>query len=217
MLKTLLKWGWYPAVITALAVVALIYGWRIEYVVPALVVILAIGSVVVAIGARDKQMGIAAARLQQLADYFSRRFMGTSSLSIFAIINTLFNTETPKLWEWARSCDMARRIFNTWCNSFVARMQNDIRAKKLAVFLSTYLNELWAITDLYYEYAQQFYEIAENSEIPPETLDQYNKFVMEYNAFVQDFRDTIADLRKVAKTSIDPPSVKFAKELTRLK
>ena len=91
MLKTLLKWGWYPAAITALAVAALIYGWRIEYVVPALIVILAIGSVVVATGVRDKQVAIAAARLQQLADYFSRRFMGTSSLSIFAIINTQLN------------------------------------------------------------------------------------------------------------------------------
>jgi hypothetical protein len=37
---------------------------------------------------------------------------------------------------------------------------------------------------------------------------------VEYNAFVQDFRDNIGELRKVARTEIEPPAVKFAKELS---
>lgn len=216
MIKNLAKWGWYPALITALAVLSLIYQWPIEVVVPSLIVILAIGLVVAVIGARDKQLELASLRLRQLADYFDRRFMGTSSLSIFAIINSLFNIDNPKLWEWARSCDMSQRIFNTWCSSFVGKGESDFRTRKFAAYLCTYLNELWSINNHYYEFVQQFHEIAEGVEIPKETASQYNNFVMEYNAFVQDFRDTIADLRKVAKTGIDPPSVKLARELTKL-
>ena len=215
MLKNLAKWGWYPALITALAVIGLIRQWPIEAVVPALIVILAIGLVVAVIGAREKQLELSSLRLRQLADYFYRRFMGNSSLSIFAIINSLFNIDNPKLWDWARACDMSQRVFNTWCSSFVGRMESDIQTRKFAAYLCTYLNELWSINDHYYEFVQQFYEIAENIEIPRETADQYNKFVAEYNAFAQDFRDTISELRKVAKTGIDPPSVKFAKELVK--
>jgi len=215
MLKTLAKWGWYPALITALAVLGLIYQWPIEAIVPALIVILAIGLVVAVIGAREKQLELSALRLRQLADYFERRFMGNSSLSIFAIINSLFNIDNPKVWDWARACDMSQRIFNTWCSSFVGRMESDIKTRKFAAYLCTYLNELWSINDHYYEFVQQFYEIAENIETPRETADQYNKFVVEYNAFAQDFQDTIGELRKVAKTGIDPPSVKFAKELIK--
>ena len=59
--------------------------------------------------------------------------------------------------------------------------------------------------------------MAENTEIPREITDQYNKFVMEYNAFVQDFRGNISELRKVVKTGIDPPGVKLARELSGLK
>ena len=217
MIKNLVKWGWYPALITALAVLGLIYQWPIEAVVPSLIVILAIGLVVAVIGARDKQMELAALRLRQLADYFDRRFMGTSSLSIFAIINSLFNIDNPKLWDWARSCDMSQRIFNTWSSSFVGKVESDFRTRKFAVYLCTYLNELWSINNHYYEFVQQFYEIAEGVEIPKETAGQYNKFVMEYNAFARDFQDTIAELRKVAKTGIDPPSVKLARELIKLK
>jgi hypothetical protein len=208
MLKSLTKWGWYPALITALAVLGLIYQWPIEVIVPALIVILAIGLVMAVIGAREKQMERASMRLRQLADYFNRRFMGNSSLSIFAIIDSLFNIYNPKLWDWARACDMSRRIFNTWCGSFAGRMEGDFRVRKFTVYLNTYLNELWSINDHYYEFVQQFCEIAENVEVPREAVDQYNKFVMEYNAFVQDFRDTIAEMRKVARTGIDPPQCK---------
>jgi len=50
-------------------------------------------------------------------------------------------------------------------------------------------------------------------QLPRETIDLYNRFVAEYNSFVQDFRDNISELRKVARTEIEPPSVKFAKEV----
>ena len=112
---------------------------------------------------------------------------------------------------------MSQRIFNTWCNSFIGRMESDIRTKKLAVYLCANLNELWSINNHYYDFIDQFYEMTEKTEIPQETIDQYNKFMMEYNAFAQDFRDNIGELRKVAKTVIEPPSVKFAKELSVVK
>ena len=182
-----------------------------------LIVILVIGLVVVAIRAREKKLELSSQKLRQLAGYFTRRFTGNSSLSIFAIINSLFKTELPELWDWARACDMAQRIFNTWCNSFIDRVESDIRTRGFGVYLRTYLNELWLVNNHYHEFVEQFYEVAERVEIPPETVDQYNRFVMEYNAFAQDFRDNISELRKVAKTEIEPPSVKFAKELSVVK
>jgi len=59
--------------------------------------------------------------------------------------------------------------------------------------------------------------VAESVEIPRETIDLYNRFVMEYNAFANDFRDNISELRKFTDTEIEPPSVKFAKELPVVK
>ena len=140
--------------------------------------------------------------------------MGDSTLSIFVIIDSLFNIDNPSLWDWARACDMSRRIFNGWCNSFVNRMESDIGATKLADYLSTYLNELWLITSQYFDFVEQFYEIAAKVEVPQETIDQYHKFVMEYNAFAQDFREHITELKSIARTGIEPPSVKFAVELS---
>jgi len=40
---------------------------------------------------------------------------------------------------------------------------------------------------------------------------------MEYNAFAQNFRDNITELRNVARTEIEPPSVKLARELVKVK
>ena len=73
------------------------------------------------------------------------------------------------------------------------------------------------LTTHYYEFIEQFYEVATQVEIPRETINQYNRFVAEYNNFAQDFRDSISELRKVARIEIDPPSVKFAKELSVVK
>ena len=213
MLKTIVKWGWYPAIITALAVAGLIYAWPIEAMIPTLIIILAIGLVVTIISIREKQMELSSLRIRQLTDYFNRRFTGNSSLSIFVIINTLFNIDNPKLWDWARACDMSQRIFNSWCSSFVGRSESDISARKRAIYLGNHLNELWSITNHYYDFVEQFYDIAQSVEIPRETLDQYNRFVTEYNAFVQDFQTAISELRRVAKTGIEPGSVRLAKEL----
>jgi len=213
MLRTIVSWGWCPILITALAVVGFIFEWEIWVVAPYLFIILAIGLVIAVVRAREKQLELSSQRLRQLAGYFNRRFTGTSSLSIFAIIDSLFNIDNPELWDWARACDMVQRIFNTWCDSFIDRVESDIRTRRFDIYLRTYLNELWLVNSHYYEFIEQFYEIAQKVEIPKETIDQYNRFVVEYNAFAQDFRDNISGLKKVAKTEIEPPSVKFAKEL----
>jgi len=216
-LKTLVNHGWYPTLITALALVGFFRGWPVEIIAPVLIILLCIGLVVVAIRAREKQLGLVAVKLRQLAEHFNRRFMGDSSLSIFVIIDSLFSMENPKLWDWARACDMSQRIFNSWCNSFISRVESDISSRRFADYLHTYLDELWLITSRYHDFVEQFYEVAEKIEIPPETIDQYNKFVMEYNAFVQDFRDNIGELRKIVRTGIEPPSVKLARELVKVK
>ena len=217
ILRTIVGWGWCPILITALAIAGYVYGWPIGAVIPALAIILVFGLVVAATGAKEKELELLSLRLKELAGHFNRRFAGNSSLSIFAIIDSLFNIDNPKLWDWARACDMSQRVFNTWCSSFIGRVESDIRTRRLTVYLRTYLNELWLVNSHYYEFVEQFYEIAEKVEIPPETVDQYNRFVMEYNAFAQDFRDSISQLRKIAKTEIEPPSVKFANELPVVK
>jgi len=216
-LSAVARWGWFPVLITAVAVIGFIYEWPIGAVIPVMVVILIIGFTLVVMGAKEKQLEHWTLRLRQLAGYFNRRFMGNSSLSIFAIIDSLFNIDNPKLWDWARACNMAQRIFNTWGSSFINRVESDIRTRRFDVYLRPYLNELWLVNSHYYEFIEQFYEIAENVEIPRETIDQYNRFVTEYNAFAQEFRDNISELKKFAKTEVEPPSVKFAKELPLVK
>ncbi|MFC1915946.1 hypothetical protein ACFLW4_04550 [Chloroflexota bacterium] len=216
IIKTLVNRGWYPALITALAVVGYIYEWPIRAIVPTLIILLGIGLVVMVIKAREKQLEISSVKLKQLAEYFNRRFMGDSSLSIFVIIDTLFGIENPQLWDWARACDMAQRIFNSWCDSFINRLESDVGIRRFTDYLYTYLNELWLITSRYYDFIEQFYEVAEKVETPQETIDQYNKFAMEYNAFAQNFRDNITELRNIARTGIEPPSVKLARELVKM-
>ncbi len=216
MSKTLINWGWSPALITAIAVLGVVYELPIEILVPTLIVILGIGLVIVMVRARDKQLEQSVIRLRQLVSYFNRRFTGNSSLSIFAIIDGLFGTENPKLWDWARACDMSQRIFNTWCNSFISRLESDARNRSLVSYLHNYLMELWSINSHYYEFVDQFYEVAASVEIPRELTDQYNKFVIEYNIFVEDFRAYVSKLKQDTKTGIEPPSVKLARALAPL-
>lgn len=213
MFKTAVSRGWWPALITALAVAGLVYRWPIEDVAPALILILCIGLVIAMMGSKKKEMELQSTKLTQLATYFNRRFMGNSSLSIFAIIDGLFGLDNPKVWDWARACGMSQRIFDTWSSSFTTRVEGDLRSRRFNVFWNTHLNELWSINSHYHEFAEQFYEVAEKFELPPEITDQYNRFALEYNAFVQNFRDTITELRNVARTQIEAPSVKFAREL----
>jgi hypothetical protein len=169
--------------------------------------------VVAVVKAREKQLELSSQKLRQLARYFNRRFTGNSSISIFAIIDTLFTVDNPELWDWARACDMSQRVFNNWCDSFIDRSESDIGTRKFNIYLRTYLDELWLMNTHYYEFIEQFYEVAQKVEIPKVTIDQYNRLVTEYNAFAQNFRDNISGLKKVAKTEIEPPSVKFAQEL----
>ena len=217
ILRTILSRGWSPILIAALAVVGFLYELDFWLITPVLLFILAIGLVVAIVSARKRQLELAALRLKQLAGYFSRRFMGSSSLSIFAIIDSLFNIDSPQLWDWARACDMSQRIFDTWCTSFIGRLESDTRMRRFDIYLRTYLNEMWLINSHYFEFIEQFYEIAQNVEIPRETIDQYNRFVMEYNSFIQKFQDSIAELRKTARTEVEPPSVKMATELPGVK
>jgi len=213
MLKIVINWAWCPALVTALAVVGLIFNWPIEYVAPALIIIFAIGLVIVVIRFRKNQLELATLKLSQLSGYFNRRFMGNSSISIFVVIDSLYNVDDPRLWGWVRACSISRRIFNDWCNSFIERVESDIRSRKSASHLSTYLNELWLINGHYFEFIDQFCEVSASFVLPHDIADQYNKFVMEYNVFVQDFRENLSELKKVVKTAIEPPSVKLAREL----
>jgi hypothetical protein len=217
MFKIMVNRGWYPALITAIAVASLVYEWPIEAVAPALIVILCIGLVVAVIKAKKNELELQSMRLTQLSAYFNRRFMGNSSLSIFAIIDSLFSIDNPKIWDWARACNMSQRIFDTWASNFTTRVESDLRSRRYTVFLHTHLNELWSINSHYYEFTEQFHEIADKFEVPKEIVDQYNRFAVEYNAFVQNFRDTITELRNVARTQIEAPSVKFARELPEVR
>ena len=213
ILRTILKWGWCPILIAVLALLGYAYEWPIWVLAAALFIILIVGLVVAVSGAEEKGLTHASLRLRQLAGYFTRRFMGDSSLSIFVVIRSLFNIDNVKVWAWARECEMSLRLFNTWCNSFISRLESDVRTRSFDINLRTYLNELWLINSHYYEFIEQFHEVAENVELPRETIDLYNRFAVEYNSFIQDFRDNIGELRKVARTEIEPPSVKFAKEV----
>ena len=217
ILRTIVNWGWSPILITVLAVVGSIYKWPIGVVAPASGIILVIGLVVAVVRARESQLELSSLRLRQLAGYFNRRFMGSSSLSIFAIIDSLFNIDNPQLWDWARACDMSKRIFSTWCNSFIGRLESDTRTGRFSIYLRTFLDELWLANNHYYEFIEQFYEIAQKVEIPSVTIDQYNRFVVEYNTFVQNFRENITELKEVARTEIEAPSVKLAEELSGVK
>ena len=112
---------------------------------------------------------------------------------------------------------MSQRIFNTWCDSFINRLESDTRTRRFDVYLHSYLNELWLVNSHYYEFVEQFHEIGQKVEIPAATIDQYNRFVMEYNVVAENLRDSIAELKRVAKTEIEPPSVKLARELVGVK
>ena len=217
MFRALLKWGWCPILITVLGLLGYVYEWPIWAVAAVLVIILIAGLVVTVTGAEEKEVERSSMKLRQLAGYFNRRFMGDSSLSIFVIIRSLFNIDNVKVWAWARECEVSLRLFNTWSNSFIGRVESDIRTQRFDIYLRTYLDELWLINSHYYEFIEQFCEVAENVELPRETIDLYNRFAMEYNSFVNDFRENIGELRKVDKTEIEPPSVKFAKELPVVK
>ncbi len=213
VLSTMLGWGWCPILITVLAIFGLYYDWELWLLAAVLVPILIIGLVVAVTTAKERAIERASMRLKQLSGYFNRRFTGDSSLSIFVIIRSLLTSDNARVWGWARETEVAQRIFNTWCDSFTDRVESDIRARRFLVYLRTYQSELWLINSHYFEFIEQFCEVAQTMPLPAELIDQYNRLAEEYNAFIQNFRDNIAELRRVARTEIEPPSVKFAKVL----
>jgi hypothetical protein len=215
MFRALIFRGWFPVLITTLAVVSLVFYDDISYTIaiPVLVAILCIGLVIIMIIARKDELGRQAMKITQLATQFNRRFMGNSSISVFALIDSLFSLENSKIWEWARACAMSQRIFDTWTTNFATRIESDLRSRRYTIFLHTHLNELWSINNHYYEFTEQFYEITQKYEVPKDVISQYNKFAVEYNAFVQSFRDIITELRNIARTQIEAPGIKFVPEL----
>lgn len=213
VLSTILGWGWCPLLITVLSLIGYYYEWPLWLLAVIMVAILIIGLVVAVTTAKERTVERASMRLKQLAGYFNRRFTGDSSLSIFVIIRSLLTSDNARVWGWARETEVAQRIFNTWCDSFTDRVESDIRARRFLIYLRTYQSELWLINSHYYEFIEQFCEVAQAMPLPAELIDQYNRLVEEYNAFIQNFRDNIAELRRVARTEIEPPSVKFAKAL----
>ena len=215
ILKTITSQGWALILLTVVSVVGYINEWPIEVLATVLGVILVIGLASAVIGAKEKELGHLSQRQKELAGYFHRRFMGNSSLSIFAIIDSLFKIDYPKLWDWARACDMSQRVFNTWCSSFISRLESDARSGRFSIYLRHHLYELWLVTNHYHEFIEQFYEIAEKVELPQETIDQYRKFAVEYNTFAEQFRGLISEFKKVARTEIEPPSIKLASELSK--
>lgn len=215
ILKAIIYQGWALILISVVAIVGSISEWPIEALATILGVTLVIGLVTTVIAAREKELEGLSRKLRELSVYFSRRFMGNSSLSIFAIIDSLFKTDNTKLWDWARACDMAQRVFNTWCSSFISRLERDTRSDRFSIYLRNHLYELWLLTNHYHEFVEQFYEIAAKVELPQETTDQYRKFTMEYNTFAEQLRNLISEFKKVARTEIEPPSVKFASELSK--
>jgi hypothetical protein len=141
--------------------------------------------------------------------------MGNSQLSIFEIINGLFGVENEQVWQWARGCEMARRVFDSWAENFAARVESDLRGRRHLVFLQNHINALWALNNHYYEFTEQFTEIVNRFDVPKDVLDQFNKFTEEYNVFVQNFRESINELKHISRTQLEAPSVKLVKEIQR--
>lgn len=216
ILKTVLYQGWALIIITTVAIIGYVFEWPITVFATTMGIILAIGLITAAVGTREKELESTSQKLRQMTGYFHLRFMGDSSLSIFAIINSLFKTDDHKLWEWARACDMSQRVFNTWCSGLASRLDVDTKTGRFTIYLRNYSNELWLITSLYYEFIEQFYEIAQKKPLPAETLEQYHKFVVEYNSFAEQFRELISEMKRIARTEVEPPSIKLAHEVSTI-
>lgn len=216
-IKAVFTRGWAAMLIAALAISGFLLEWPMEAFIAGIASVLIIYLAFLAVAAREKMLDDSAESLKELSGYFYHRFLGESSLSIFAIINTLFNTDNTKLWEWARSCDNAQRVFNTWCDSFNTRLETDRRTRRFSAYLRISAKELWLIVNMYQEYIQQFAEVANHLELPVETTEQYGRFCVEYNTFAGQFRELLAGLRRVARIEIEPPSIKTAPEINRIR
>jgi hypothetical protein len=171
-----------------------------------------VGLAVIVINTRKDQLELQSMKLAQLAAYFKQRFMGNAAFTVFSVIEGLFGVENPVIWEWARACDTSKRIFDSWCDAFANRVESDLRARRFGNFLQTHLDELWAVNNHYYEFVEQFNEIAGKYDVPPNVMDDYRRFALEYNGFVERFREAITGLRKAGRTHLEAPGVKLAPE-----
>lgn len=214
-IKAVFTRGWAAILIAALAITVYLLEWPMEAFISSIASVLIIFIGFSAVAAREKMLDESAESLKELSGYFYHRFMGESSLSIFAIINSVFKTENTSLWEWARSCDNAERVFNTWCDSFNTRLETDHRTRRYSAYLRVSTRELWLMVNMYQEYIEQFVEVANHVELPVETIEQFQRFKVEYNTFVGQFRDLLAGLRRVARIEIEPPSIKMAPDIKK--
>ena len=112
----------------ALAIVGHLYLWPLEMLAPILFILLLIGILMAVSYDRERRLEHSLLKLKELGAYFVRRFAGNSSLSIFAVIDGLFNADNPRLREWVRGCSMSHLIFNAWCYGFIGRIESDSRA-----------------------------------------------------------------------------------------
>jgi len=207
------KAAWSPTLITVLAIIGYLYEWPVEILGPTLVLVLVIGLITLSESSRDRKLEHLSFRLRELTGYFYRRFAGSSSLSIFAIINSLSSLDNPRVLEWVGACNTSEVVFNAWGNGFTSRVESGARGARFSSYISAHLGELWSLVTHYHEFVEAFYEVAVKMDVPQETLEHYNRFSVEYNSFVQSFQTYISELRSAAMTEIEPPSIKLAREL----
>lgn len=162
-----------------------------------------------------KRQQRSAIKLRDLATYFTRRFAGTSSLTVFSVIESLSDIDQPGVRDWVHHCSVNKRIFNAWCEGLTGRIESDGHAAGLVRSSHVYLRELWSMATQYQEFVEHLYEVAMTGRLPSDAVDRYNKFVAEYNPFVQRLQDYIGEQRSAHKTGIEPASVKLAREIAR--
>ena len=210
MLKNIIVWIWSPIIMLGIAIGGMLAGWESWITVVLMSVVLVAGVAVAIITAAERENEKISGNIRQLASHFTRRFGGESSYSIFAIIRELFRTQDPELWEYAHSCEQTERVYNTWSENFISRMETDSATGRYTLYIRRHLQELWMLNNHYHEYIEQLRDIAEKVNLPTEMIEQYNRFSAEYNSFVNSFREIISSGHKSGKTNLEANSVKDA-------
>lgn len=209
------KWTWPAILITIVAACGYAFSWPIGIFASALGILLVTSLIWAHINVRDNEAIAFSRRIKDLTGYFHRRFMSNSPLSIFSLATALFETRDQRLWEWARACSMSEHIFDTWCESFLVRMEVDSRTNHLVVYLRHNTSELWTMVCRYHELVEQFRDIGEKANIPADAITAYNTFVVEYNTFIRELQAFLSELRNKGYSEIEPPSLRLAHELTK--
>ncbi|MCL2474935.1 MAG: hypothetical protein FWF37_02230 [Chloroflexi bacterium] len=210
MAKNLFVWLWSPILMLLIGVVGNLAEWENWLTLGLMSAVMLIGIAVAIITAQERANEKISDRIRQVSGYFTRRFGGESSYSVFAIIRELFRTKDPELWEYAHACEQTERVYNTWCENYISRIETDSATGRFAIYIRRYLQELWMLNSLYHEYIEQLRDIAEKVELPTEMIEQYNRFSAEYNSFTNSFRELINLAVKSGKTELDANSVKDA-------